>query len=129
MEPQRSTRNMPADLEKPRRLTPQERLRGRLPGVLSLWRRAREGPGGPVAARDLVAVWAGLRRLAAAGADDAQVRLDEVVVADGGALGAALASLVFRADEWIHRVDVLDLAWDSGEIDEEELDWQTYTLF
>ncbi len=102
---------------------------GRYPVPYRYGGDAREGPNGPAAARDLVAIWAGLRRLSGKEVREAQARLDEVVAADAGALAVALTALVFRADEWRRRVDELDLAWDAGDIDEEELDWQTYLLF
>ena len=121
---------MQFDSRKPRRLAPRELLLGRTPGVLSQWERRRHAPeAGATSARDLIAVWAGLRRLAEGPSGESLSSLERVVTDDTVALGAAIASLVFHAAQWCQRVEELDRAWATAEQDEEDLDWQTYTLF
>ena len=121
---------MQFDSRTPRRLAPRELLLGRTPGVLSLWQRSRHDPeAGTASARDLVAIWAGLCRLAEGPSVESLTSLERVVADDAVALRAAVTSLGFQAAQWRQRVEELDRAWDAAEQAEEGLDWQTYTLF
>jgi hypothetical protein len=107
-------------------LSPRELLISRLPAVLALW---EHGPS-PETARDLLALWAGLRRLDRAAPDPDEDRLDALARADASRLvRQASAKPLLDADDWLRRAGELDRAWDQGEADPQELDWQAHQLF
>lgn len=109
-----------------RPLAPRELLTSRLPAVLVLW---EQGPT-PERARTLLALWAGLRRLDRNSSDrdedfcDALIRANTVRLME-----LAHAQPLLDADDWLRRAEKLDRAWDAGEEDPEELDWQAHELF
>jgi hypothetical protein len=116
----------PRESDRPLPLTPRELLTSRLPALLGSWERAPT----PETAQALLAVWAGLRRLAAGKADRDEDRLQAMVREDAPRLtGLACAEPLFDLDDWLLCAEYLDRAWDKGEEEAEELDWQTHELF
>jgi len=117
-------------MTKPKPLTPRQLLRGDMPGVLSQWRYAHANPVlEQRVARELLALWAGMQRLAIEALDEIEQRLDALVQTETATLArAVLQTPLFDADDWIRRAEKLDRAWEEGE-EEDELDWRAYQLF
>ena len=107
-------------------LSPHALLTGQLPAALVLW----EQDPTPERAQAILALWAGLRRLRKAEPDPDEERLDVLVrIQSLRLVELACAEPVLDTDDWLRRVSDLDLAWDAGEEDPEELDWQAHELF
>jgi hypothetical protein len=107
-------------------LSPRELLTSELPAFLALWEQA------PTAetARTLLALWAGLRRLERAQPDPDEDRLNLLVRDEAARLvQLAYAAPLLDGADWLRRAEDLDRAWDEGEEDLQELDWQAHELF
>ncbi len=116
----------PNEKKRPTPLSPRELLLGELPGAMSLWERAPA----PHAAQTVLALWAGLQRLAKIDPDPARDRLDDLVRAEAARL-VRLASqeTVLDVDDWLRQGKDLDRAWEAGDDEAEEIDWRTHQLF
>jgi hypothetical protein len=105
--------------------SPRQVLTGELPGVLSVWERTPL----PETARDLLAIWAGLQRLAPGEPDEDEDRLNALVSQDAAKLGqTACQKALLDADRWLGRAEELARVWETTK-DPDELDWQAYQLF
>jgi hypothetical protein len=97
-----------------------------LPGVLWYWASAST----PHAARELLAVWAGLQRLERTSPDPDEDRLNVLVHEEAARLvHAAGEGKIFDLDDWLRRAEELDRAQDTGAEDADELHWQAHDLF
>ncbi len=118
---------------KPTLFSPQQKLVGELPGLLSLWKYDREGgkmwrkTGG-----DIIAAWAGLQRLVPPGRQSEWLpRLEEILRADAAIfLEVALASR-FEHESWRREVEQIDTDWDRdlSRDEAEELEWRAQQAF
>lgn len=114
---------------KPTRLTPQELLLSRLPGLLSLWKHDRR-TGAYRTAQDLVAVWSGLQRLVLPqNSSEALRRVEDVIRDDAALLLEAILSHDFDCESWLREMEKLDTDWDLGCEEAEELEWRTCEAF
>jgi hypothetical protein len=107
-------------------------LLSQVSGILSLWKHDRESNAfRGKTAWDIVAVWAGLQRVAApppAGSEHLR-RLNEAVEADRRLLLDAVQSYRFDVEAWKERIQKIEASWDRSDQKAEELEWQTHLAF
>ena len=116
---------------KPTRLTPQDLLLSRLPGLLSLWEHDRNRETFQCrTALDLVVAWSGLQRLVLPDPPSQYWQpLEKVMRDDASLLLEAVLSHEFDCESWHRQVERLDDAWDAGREEAEELEWRTREAF
>ncbi len=116
----------PHDKRNLKPLSPRELLTGELPAVLSLWASAPS----PYAARAIFSLWAGLRRLDVSGPDPDEDCINSLINTDTARqVDTAFRESLINVNDRLRRAKDLDRAWDEGEEDPQELDWQAHELF
>jgi len=114
-------------------LSPRQLLLAELNGTLSQWEHGHDHPViGPTTARDLLAHWAGLRRLAGDPlGDERGARLDQLVHSAVMELAERMLPLgAGFAAAWRHRAEELSITWDSARLeDHDDIAWSAQLLF
>src|SRR4051794_34828521 len=112
---------------RPARLTPQELLLSKLPGLLDLWEHDHgKDSVERRTSQDVVALWSGLQRLVLPVPPGDRLRqLDHLVGEAGGRFVTSILVHEFDCRSWLTTMEELDAAWDRGEEPPEELEWRT----